>query len=118
MATSFAEAHPSEYGEQMRIQISAVALASLAVLSLAACVGSDRQSPPVGAERNGESGTFPPRTADGQPDIQGMWAGSTCRAAASPCPPSYLEAAVYLRTIGLPENHGVKPVSGALPPGA
>ena len=101
----------------VRFTASLAAITALTVLA-AACGGSDRQSPSADTDQRGQSGAFPPRTVDGQPDIQGVWAGDTCRGAASPCPPSYLEPAVYLRTIGLPENHGVRPVSGSLPPGA
>jgi hypothetical protein len=77
-----------------------------AALMTAAFVESTGQSVSAQAKPKADPGSSVSRTPDGQPDIQGVWAGNMCRANA-PCPPTSLEAITYLKAFGFPQRQGL-----------
>jgi hypothetical protein len=83
-----------------------VAAGAVLLLLIAACDGSNRQPAETPPKESRESNAFPSRTPDGQPDIQGLWAGDLCNGPNLPCPPMNLETTNYLRTQGLPGATG------------
>jgi hypothetical protein len=74
-----------------------VALASVGNVPAHAQAGAAKPKPATAAPT-----TFPPRTPDGHPDLQGLWAFDGCTV--NPCATYYLESLAYLRSIGMPER--------------
>src|SRR5437016_2317694 len=84
---------------------SLLACACAAFVSTATA-GPRPQSASAGAKPADPSGASSSRTPDGQPDIQGVWAGNQCQRNA-PCPPTSLEPIHYLRSHGFPQRQGL-----------
>src|SRR5262245_35696407 len=89
----------------VRLPVSVAACAALALLA-AACGGRNGQAASADTKQSGKPESFPSHTPDGQPDIQGLWAGDLCNGPNLPCPPMNLETTNYLRTQGLPGATG------------
>src|SRR5258708_3795237 len=88
---------------QTRFLILPAALFGLAALTATAACGGSGQRPSSQVKTPAaQSGTFPARTSDGQPDMQGLWASNMC--AGGPCASLNLEPTGYLLSLGFPQR--------------
>jgi hypothetical protein len=83
----------------MRFLKSTVTIAAVAALSSGTSGIPGGRAAAAGKAQDAQSGAWPSRTADGQPDIQGLWANDVTAAGTTS-----IEPGSYLRTIGMPRR--------------